>query len=357
MAFSPFRDNDTFTLLRRLQEETRDEIRNLQNDYVLRSSVTELETYFIEKTRLEPITLLIDERSMEEPVSSPIDVRRDQNRMFFPGDDGPFHVPGTKTTIIIPFTGNQSLWRIRPSSYNPSGHPSITVASDTIRIEYHFADDTATGEKLRQQIERNCSSLKSAVDSLRQDIERHNAAVPEMVKVELNRKRQQAQAATNAVSAVGIPIRRRNQQETFVAPVTRRKLPNHRPIPAKEAFAPEPVLSDEEYQHINQIIRSVSKVAERSPKHYADVGEEQLRDFILFQLNGHYEGAATGETFNHNGKTDILIRVDNRNIFIAECKFWHGQQGFTETIDQLLGYLTWRDCKCSLVIFNKNKDR
>jgi hypothetical protein len=26
-----------------------------------------------------------------------------------------------------------------------------------------------------------------------------------------------------------------------------------------------------------------------------------------------------------------------------------------EAIDQLLGYLTWRDCKCSLIIFNKQK--
>jgi hypothetical protein len=36
------------------------------------------------------------------------------------------------------------------------------------------------------------------------------------------------------------------------------------------------------------------------------------------QLNRHFEGAATGETFNHRGKTDILIRVDGKNIFIAE---------------------------------------
>ena len=28
----------------------------------------------------------------------------------------------------------------------------------------------------------------------------------------------------------------------------------------------------------------------------------------------------------------------------------------SEAIDQLLGYLTWRDCKCALMVFNRNKD-
>ena len=51
-----------------------------------------------------------------------------------------------------------------------------------------------------------------------------------------------------------------------------------------------------------------------------------------------------------------MIRADNRNIFIAECKFWRGQKVFNDAIDQLLSYLSWRDTKCALLIFNKTKD-
>jgi hypothetical protein len=64
----------------------------------------------------------------------------------------------------------------------------------------------------------------------------------------------------------------------------------------------------------------------------------------------------TGETFNAAGKTDILIRADNKNVFVAECKFWRGSKAFTESIDQLLGYLTWRDSKCALLVFSTTKD-
>ena len=97
-------------------------------------------------------------------------------------------------------------------------------------------------------------------------------------------------------------------------------------------------------------------VIERCPSSFASLDEEAIRTHFLIQLNGHYEGSATGETFNSSGKTDILIRADNRNVFIAECKFWDGRKSFSKSIDQLLGYLAWRDSKCALLIFNKRKD-
>ena len=58
--------------------------------------------------------------------------------------------------------------------------------------------------------------------------------------------------------------------------------------------------------------------------------------------------------FNFQGKTDILIRIEGRNVFIAECKFWKGEKSFLTTVDQLLSYLSWRDTKACIVVFNKN---
>ena len=94
----------------------------------------------------------------------------------------------------------------------------------------------------------------------------------------------------------------------------------------------------------------MSLVIERNPSSFASLDEEAIRDHFLIQLNGHYEGGATGETFNASGKTDILIREGNKNVFIAECKFWRGPKIFADAVNQLLGYLTWRDSKCALLI-------
>jgi hypothetical protein len=101
---------------------------------------------------------------------------------------------------------------------------------------------------------------------------------------------------------------------------------------------------------------SMAVMMERSPRTFAKLKEEEIRDHFLLQLNGHYEGSANGETFNAEGKTDILVRDGNRNVFIAECKIWSGSKKFIEAIDQLLGYLTWRDTKSAIIIFSRNRN-
>lgn len=66
--------------------------------------------------------------------------------------------------------------------------------------------------------------------------------------------------------------------------------------------------------------------------------------------------SATGETFNKKGRTDILIQ-DNKgnNVFIAECKLWKGQSYLHDAINQLLeNYISWRDEKTALLVFNKD---
>jgi hypothetical protein len=176
------------------------------------------------------------------------------------------------------------------------------------------------------------------------------------IRQRLDRKRQLAQATTGIVSTLGIPIKRKDEPPAFVVPVKRSPSPTQRPAVSTANYKAEPFLEEKEYEHILDILRSMALVIERSPDAFATLDEEAIRTHFLLQLNGHYEGNATGETFNANGKTDILIQVDNRNVFIAECKFWHGPKGFNDAVDQLLNYLTWRDSKCALLIFNKTKD-
>jgi hypothetical protein len=95
---------------------------------------------------------------------------------------------------------------------------------------------------------------------------------------------------------------------------------------------------------------------ERNPGDYVSWEEEQMRDALLVVLNTHYRGAAVGEAFNAEAKTDILVTVDNEHVFVGECKWWSGPADFAATnrtppsaLDQLLNYLTWRETETALV--------
>jgi len=123
-----------------------------------------------------------------------------------------------------------------------------------------------------------------------------------------------------------------------------------------EPYKPEPALEMKQYEEVLGVISNMAIALERTPSVFANMEEEHLRDFLLVMLNAIFEGQATGETFNREGKTDILIRVENRNIFIAECKIWDGPKTLTGAIDQLLGYLCWRDTKAATIAFSRRKN-
>ena len=88
------------------------------------------------------------------------------------------------------------------------------------------------------------------------------------------------------------------------------------------------------------------------PAGFRKLDEEQLRDVIRASLNAVYS-FAPGEAFRGKGKTDICIEAGNRSAFVAECKIWRGEGELLKAVDQLLGYLTWRDAKTALIVFNK----
>ena len=351
---TPFREGDTFATFRNIIENVVHEIEGLDNEYILKASPTELENYYVNKVLIQPLELDSDNYYVDNQQSIRKDVSHDFNRMSFRGER--IVVAGTQLDIAIHFSGDPMLWRIQPSTFSSSGYPEISIQEDKIVFSISFADDSANPERLKQQIESNVKSLAGAVQNLQRDVENHNRNAPNQIKTALERKKQKAQTATNALAGLGIPFKRRDTPPTFTVPTTRRTTPVSLPKVPTEKYEPEPVLDIAEYEHILEVIKSMGLVIERSPSSFATLDEEAIRTHFLLQLNGHYEGNATGETFNAVGKTDILIRVENKNIFIAECKFWRGPKGFNEAIDQLLSYLSWRDSKCALLIFNKNKD-
>jgi hypothetical protein len=350
----PFRDGDAFATFRSIIVSVVNEIKSLENGYVLKASEAELEEFYTEKALIEPLVLHTHQQYIKNQSGLQIDVSNDFRRAVFPGERAV--VRGTRIDIAIPYEGNPMLWKIRASTWGSGGYPEIDVKNGEVILSISFPDDSVNPDQLKSDITRNIKLLEDAVGYLKNDVTNHNKTVLNEVKQALKRKIELAQATTGAVAALGIPVKRADASPTFTIPANRRTRPTNRPSVETGVYQPEPVLDEKEYQHILEIMRSMSLVIERNPASFASLDEESIRDHFLLQLNGHYEGGATGETFNASGKTDILIREGNKNVFIAECKFWRGNKVFVEAVGQLLSYLTWRDSKCALMIFNRTKD-
>jgi len=110
------------------------------------------------------------------------------------------------------------------------------------------------------------------------------------------------------------------------------------------------------YQIIDHIIY-FGRNMEKMPKILQNFDEEDLRNYFLPYLNTISKNhISTGETFNKKGKTDILIQdLNGINVFIAECKIWHGSGELMKAIDQLMErYVSWNDERVALIIFDKD---
>ncbi len=350
----PSREGNTFTKFKNVVETVIREIDSLDNEYVLKASPTELEQYFTEKVLIKPLVLHEDKQYIKDQTGTQIDVSHDFNRVVFPGERA--IIKGTRVDIAIPFEGDPGLWSIQASTSSMRSYPEIEIRNNEVVFSVSFPDDSPEPDRLRSDIQKRIKSLVDAVAYLKRDVDNHNSSAPTRIREALSRKTSRAQSAVEAVAALGILIKKKDTEPTFAIPAKRRESPAKRPAVTTGKYEPEPILAEKEYQHILEVLKSMSLVIERNPSSFASLDEEAIRDHFLLQLNGHYEGSATGETFNASGKTDILIRVENKNVFIAECKFWHGSKTFEDAIDQLLGYLSWRDSKCALLVFNKTKD-
>ena len=256
--------------------------------------------------------------------------------------------------VSVPFTGEAEGFTIQPTTYslNP---PRGDVRGGTLILSIIGIDLEAS--KVRQEIDNELDRIGSYLTSLRGNAERLNSELDSIARQCIEQRREKLLADQNLVASLGFKLKQRpDSPKTYVAPEVRRKITPKLPPASSLPYKPEPTLDEGDYEHILEVIENMTQVMERSPSAFSAMDEESLRSHFLVQLNGHYEGQATGETFNYEGKTDILIRSDGKNIFIAECKFWNGPKKLTETIDQLLGYSSWRDTKVAVIIFNRNKD-
>ena len=296
---------------------------------------------------------LLNEDGIEiDQQEARVDVSQDPARHFFDRSQ-PFYMKGTEITFFVPYKGDGGLFGFRPNSYtlNP---PRAQVNQGELVFAYTRLDHNA--EAVKQEFQRDLAAIQSHLQTQRNQVKQYNETIRSKIQGWIAERRDRLLKSQGMAAALGYRMRRRTDApSTYVTPTVRKKPAIARTASAGKPFKPEPALDMAEYEHILGVISNMVHVIERSPGAFKGMKEEDLRQHFLVQLNGQYEGQATGETFNFEGKTDILIRAEGRNIFVAECKFWRGPESLRETIDQLLGYASWRDTKTALVIFNRDR--
>lgn len=321
--------------------------------------------YLTEKYRVEPISFYVDyaTRSIQKTQ-----IKRNNPWGHFGdvyGEPQFYMVDGCNIDYKVPFSGDDVLLKCTPSTYIMTSFeifgfqkPSNTnYGFITIRLSYTNQEMKGFGDNLEEKVNSDFRNQFSSFEKMsgyaNDDIRSYNENLTSNVQQLLNKRREKADVFFSFSKALKIPLNL-NSSSPNLTPIPLKK-PHRANLNEPKPHAQEQqfYIDDSDFENIIKIIHLCGTALEESAKTFNQFNEEALRDYIKGMLSSHYENTVTGETFRRVGKTDIQIQREDKAAFIAECKVWHGIKLFSDAIEQLFCYATWKDTKLSLIIFNK----
>lgn len=347
---------------RALQKQVEDQILRERDETILHSDTDELVEYYFSHNSFSPIEFDSErERSFEHRKDVRTVPAHQRDRGY--GSDGDLNFEYESISVTLPIIPNehiQDILGLRSSTHSLSGEPEFKIGHDALYLSidikgYGFKYDD---DKVAAEVNRETSSVEQLLTWKNNDINKENTALKEHIKNFIIQRKtklgEDGQRIASLVQKINIPLKPKENPAA-----TRIKLD---PKPLVKKVKPNPKLPEEYVLDRSKVLDIISVIDnqgrqfEKTPKTYKDFDEEGLRDVILVSLNSLFEGKATGETFSHKGKTDIYLNIDKGNVLICECKIWGGQALYHKTIDQLLGYLTWRHNFGIMITFVKQKN-
>jgi len=270
----------------------------------------------------------------------------------------PFYVSGTRYEVRVPFDGDpkyfEQFWRSLAHAFRNG-----KVEDHELVIWYEAPADQICPEKIENELKLTLNTIQEYLEQFSQRCKSFNKRLRDALTQAVKQRKGKVLRDRDLEAFLKIPVKRRpDASPVFSVPVPTRRKPSQatqsRPS-VTEPFRPEPAISPEDYEEILTVVRSYRGLVERLPSTFGPMTEEVLRDILLVVLNNQF-GSVGGEVFSRKGKTDIFIWHDKGAVFIAECKFWKGSKAFREALDQLLGYLVWRDTKAALILYVREKN-
>ena len=280
-------------------------------DDLLNAEEEDVAEQLIRQATIQVPSMARDQAWLEPPAEVTIqahDVRRQ------------FHATVTRFTLVIPVTGEPSLFRMWASHFSP---PEIQAAIDhgdrSLRLH---CDNPDSGNHAKAYFEQTLDQIEQRLAWTRADIEAHNQQMAKHLPAAVVQRRAKLLRDRELQASIGYPIAKRPDADSYSVPVKRRTITASRPSGHPNAFVPEPAIEDADYEAVLAVLRNARNALERSPSMSAKLGEEEIRDLLLVSLNAQFEGKAAGEVFNCTGRSDILVREGDRNVFIGECKIY-----------------------------------
>lgn len=351
IKINSFQEVESSEFLKQQKEKLKNAIESKGKEYIIGIDETDFKNYLIESFTIEPLRIDIESEEIGEPI---ISKEWRENRYT----EEKFQSEVYTFTIKYRYSGSAQIFRIKPNPFRMAS-TDIYVDDEIKTVSFSF-ELYKRDPKVFLEAKNECFSR--AFDNLEYanvNLQNWNLNLVSLVNTTFQNIKNQYLEENDFFAAINIKVNK-NTTSVFTSPTVKKSVIPQPVVSKYKKFSSEPTMDKEMYDDLLRVVYDSGKNMEKKPALYKGKDEEGLRDQFLFVLETRYEGAtATGETFNRSGKTDIILKYakDGSNLFVAECKFWHGASEYLKAISQLFDrYLTWRDSKVALIVFVTNND-
>lgn len=354
----PFEQSDLNVVLQSQTAKIQSRIDKFTDDEIMENNLEILAHNVGEEFRIDPLALHEEDTERRSVQNEKIRKWFDPARYLIREGQSEYRdVDGITLTFVFPFSGSRFLFECRPSRFYVAHYPEISLGQSELSIGYQYATDDVKQDGWKDlvfnQLDEDIKMIKQGIEWVNSDIQRYNLGFSSTVMSFLETRRSKIETFYNVAQMFDVSVKKTPYGSRIIAPVKRHIYPiAHQRRTQERTYCIETA----NYEEILAIIRNTGASLERTPNSYRSMGEESLRNVLLVSLNSSFYGAATGEAFRNQGKTDICIEAENRAAFVAECKMWTGEKEVASALTQLDNYLTWRDCKTALIYFVRRKD-
>jgi len=326
-----------------------EEISKRGEEYLLGVDEEEFVNYLTEKFHLEPLKILVETKHVFEPRKNKKHV---ENNYF----GNTFEIEVWNCIVSYHFEGSGELFNVQPNQYYLTTYEiSLNGKNNTLSFSFDIH---------KQDVNEFNNAHDFAFNCITKNMSGINAEITDWdmnkdIRKILSKEKEKAQSKNSFFAAINVNVNK-DTTSVFTVPTIRKKDIPYVPVAPKKEFTADPSMSKKMYDDLLKVTYNFGKGLEKKTSTYRGKQEEDLRDLFVTILETRYEGiTATGETFNKDGKTDILLKhsADGSNLFVGECKIWKGPVGYNNAINQIFDrYLSWRDSKVAIILFVPNNN-
>lgn len=224
-GFHVFSECDCSSRLEKKKSAISQAIKGQNDDYILNVNKEEYIQDLIAKFKIDPIEIFKDQLFVSNREEQ-IPAEMHPNNYFVDCDTS---YPRDVIQFHLPFSGDQELLNVRPSTYSMSA-PLITLVDNCICFK--LINFNLTPKRIKQESDKIINSIVSLNACLEKDLSNFNNSIESTATQVFDARKQQLLQKNDLMSALGTPSRQAGKtSNTFSVPAERTKAIAEKPKP------------------------------------------------------------------------------------------------------------------------------